>query len=458
MIEHTGRGRQTWIACGGIFVLAVLARLAYIIALPRDFDGYYWDLIGDLLEYGTLGFDGAKTTQYEPGYPVFLAALRMLSGENHAVIRLLQATVSSASAVYFYLLTEALTGRRRAAILGGLAYALYPLLVNHATVEGEGSILSLLLVAFTYTMATSRTPARAALGGLWLGLGMLTRFVVAPVAVMTAAFLVATRRKREALAMALVAVATYSPYLIRNYRLNGSLVPTRSGLNLFIGNLEHTAALLPEHTPDRLVDYAESIAEREFAVAAVGPAAEDRSNRLFTRLALEKIRERPLESLKLKVRNMAYFFWPTLVPRYAGGPDDGVEFGPDGRLIFDNLPDRPLFEHLAYTLSYSPMMLAALFGIWTRRRDLNRDVILWIVILTFAVTHAVYFPATRYRAPVSFVLIFYAAAGVDFWLRRRQAVAAGRSRLYSESCSATAASMTNNTALAGIRKPVSHTL
>jgi hypothetical protein len=43
-------------------------------------------------------------------------------------------------------------------------------------------------------------------------------------------------------------------------------------------------------------------------------------------------------------------------------------------------------------------------------------VILGCVLATFVVAHAVYFPATRYRVPIEFVLLFYAAVTFDHWL------------------------------------------
>ena len=41
--------------------------------------------------------------------------------------------------------------------------------------------------------------------------------------------------------------------------------------------------------------------------------------------------------------------------------------------------------------------------------------ILWLLLVTFVAVHSVYFPTTRYRAPVEFVLLFYAAVGIVKW-------------------------------------------
>ena len=57
------------------------------------------------------------------------------------------------------------------------------------------------------------------------------------------------------------------------------------------------------------------------------------------------------------------------------------------------------------------MLALAIAGVWLRRRDIRRDAILWCVVVTFVAAHAVYFPTTRYRVPIEFVLLFYAAGG-----------------------------------------------
>lgn len=51
-------------------------------------------------------------------------------------------------------------------------------------------------------------------------------------------------------------------------------------------------------------------------------------------------------------------------------------------------------------------------GVYLRRRELGRDAILWAIFVTFAIVNAFYVPATRYTAPMQFVLIFYTAVAL----------------------------------------------
>jgi hypothetical protein len=57
--------------------------------------------------------------------------------------------------------------------------------------------------------------------------------------------------------------------------------------------------------------------------------------------------------------------------------------------------------------------IAALAGLWIRRRDIGRDAPLIAVAAGFMLVAAVYFPATRYRAAMEFALLFYAAVAMS---------------------------------------------
>jgi hypothetical protein len=124
----------------------------------------------------------------------------------------------------------------------------------------------------------------------------------------------------------------------------------------------------------------------------------------------------PLGTLELKLRNIWYFFSPTLTP--SRDPTAGAVFRLDaqGSFAIENSRPRPAVDRIAYTASYVPVVVLALVGVWMRRRDVRAAALLGSVVATFAITHAVYFPTTRYRAPIEFVLLLYAAVTLDRWL------------------------------------------
>jgi hypothetical protein len=219
---------------------------------------------------------------------------------------------------------------------------------------------------------------------------------------------------RGAAALAVSALVVIAPYAIRNYAVNGVVVPTRSGINLFISNSEYTAAIFPDYGPDILEDYAISLVEsRGVPPGPPSPALERTYDALWTRYAVEEIRRHPWRTAGLKVRNVFYFFSPRLVPYHEPTPATTIQLGENGTFTVEHSPPRRAFDQIVYALSYTPVLGLALAGVWLRRRELSRDAILWCVVATFVVAHAVYFPTTRYRVPIEFVLLFYAAVALD---------------------------------------------
>lgn len=405
------RRPRPWL-CLGLFGLAALPRVIYLLVARPAFASYHWDVADNLLQRGLIGDDDVKSTAYDTLYPVFLAGGRLLSGDRVLAIQALQIAIDSAGAVGLYFLVDALTGQRRAAFVGAALYAFHPLLIRHSVVGDEFSLLSVLLIAFAYTVVTGVTLRRAAVAGLCLGLAILTRSTVAPLAVLTAAVFGFTRGVTTAIVFVLAAAAVVSPWLIRNYAVNGSLWPARSGVNLFHGNSQYTAALLPEYNLDVLGEYSVDVVARN-RPELLGPAAEVELDQYYMTLVWEEARARPLQALRLVLAKVAYFFWPRLVPSRLRLPETSIVLLNDGQVHVENSPGRPILDEVAYTASYTLIAGAALVGMWLRRSSLKRDAVLWCIVVTFVTISAIYFPATRYRVPMEFVLLFYAAVALD---------------------------------------------
>src|SRR6266571_4855794 len=97
----------------GIFVLAFVPRVLYLLIARPVFESQYWALSDSLLTNGQLGFDGVKTTAFEPAYPLFLALARALVGNRMLLVQVVQCAVAALWAVFLYPLASALTGRWR---------------------------------------------------------------------------------------------------------------------------------------------------------------------------------------------------------------------------------------------------------------------------------------------------------------------------------------------------------
>ncbi len=98
------------VAYAGVFVLALLTRLLYLLLERPPFDGDYWALSDSLLRDWSLSLHGIRTTAFEPAYPLFLAMARVAVGHSALLVQVIQCTVAAAGAIFLYRLAASLTG------------------------------------------------------------------------------------------------------------------------------------------------------------------------------------------------------------------------------------------------------------------------------------------------------------------------------------------------------------
>lgn len=415
------RGRRSGLAPTAlVFGLALVVRLVSLFVMRPAFDSVYWSLSNGLVRDGSLASDGIRTTAIEPLYPLFLALTRIVVGDSQPIVQAAQCIVASLGGVFLFRMAAGLTGRARVGLLAGILYALYPLLVRHSPDGSDAALMTTTVAAFAAQFVSAATPAGLVLTGLWLGLAILTRSMALPLVPISAAVLWRRRGWRAAACLAGVSLTVVAPYAARNHALNGAILPTRSGLNLFISNSPYTSKIFPDHGPDVLGDYVHATAQRhDFPNGRPSPALERARDEMWTRLAFEQIVRNPADIVRLKAKNVALFFSPRLVPYHDQTEATRVLIAEDGRVAVENAPPRPWKYEFVFAASYGPVLALALIGVWLRRNDLADDAILWCILLTFVAVHAVYFPTTRYRVPVEFVFLFYAAVALDRWNFRR---------------------------------------
>ena len=421
MVDRRARGDLLVLAC------AFGARLVYFLIDPQPFAFESWDIAANILNSGTLAWEDFPTTIYEPLYPLVLAMIRGFVGDRPVAAQVIQIGISSAAPFCLYHVTHALTGERRIALAAGLLLAFDPLSVRHAAYGQTAALMGTLLVAFCWVFVRSRSAAGAAFAGLVLGLAVLTRTMALPLVALAAIAWAMQRRGRAALVLAVTALAVFAPYAIRNYRLAGGVLPARSGLNLFVATSEYTAPLVPEHHPDLLVPYADATLALDgfSADAPPSPAQERDVDSRLTRLAWENVKRHPLDQLWLRAKFAGYFFSPFLVPGRRDFPANAadIHLGPGGAVtIANDGAMQPSWIRALYTATFAPVLVLAVLGAALRRHRVRDDAILWCVAATFAAVHSVFFPSSFYRMPMAFVLLFFAAVGVDAARRRVAAV------------------------------------
>jgi len=175
-----------------------------------------------------------------PGYPFFLALLLALGSGSLRVVIAAQAVMGAMTAAVAAMVTREWFGAR-AALLAGLAYAVYgPAVYIDTALVAEGLLLLLLLLAVLMLAREPVTPVRAAAAGASLGAAAIVRPTALLIAVACVSWLL-LRARRTGFAPAAYLTAgclvVMSPALAMNWSVSHSLsVQGYGGVNVYIGN------------------------------------------------------------------------------------------------------------------------------------------------------------------------------------------------------------------------------
>ena len=152
--------------------------------------------------------------------------------------------------------------------------------------------------------------------GVWLGLLVLTRatFLLSVAGLFT--MLVLDRHLTRALTLLVVTLGLVLPWAVRGWVIDGSLLPSRVGENLYVSTNRLSRAVGPRYDIDLIVPYAyEEIADEVAASSAPSSNAEV-ADRVLRNHAVRFAAAHPLEVAWLKMRNFLYLFDPRLLPGY----------------------------------------------------------------------------------------------------------------------------------------------
>jgi len=375
------------------FVLRMMARL-HTGAADFWVNGYtfYFAMAQNIAAGKGIGIEGMLTAFRVPLYPIFLAALTM----GHQVfwpILIAQSMIGAATAFCAALLARQMfhgPWAAKAATLAAAITAVYPYYVIHDTALEETSLYTLLSLVAMLLLRQSVPTSRLALGagaGILLGLDLLTRATIAPFAILAPLWLVWQKRTRAGLVCAFLLLATVAPWLWRNYLLTGvPTLSTQTGVMLWNGN----NGFLFHHYPRESSDLSEhealfslTLSDRQHLLEI--EYNEELVNQWFMRRALDYIRAHPGQTVIDGFRKVAAaFYW---LPSPRRGP----------------------IADLVYALSYGPVMLLGLWGMWRRRNCWREDSLGYLLFATFTMVTAVFWAHTSHVACLHVYWIVFAS-------------------------------------------------
>jgi hypothetical protein len=443
-----------------VVLVAVVARLAVLLGFAPIFDfvssgavhgsDAYDAYAQNLLATGVYGrTPGQPDAAVPPLYSYALALVYGLLGRGFLQVGLFHIALDAACIVMLYH-----TGRRLlpqgewVGALAGLMYALYPYLIFQNLTLIDTPFFMFWLHAFVLLVALlrerdvldRRTWLLAILGGLVLGLSMLARPIMPPLALLVAVWflfrLSLWQTVARLLPVALVGGLVLLPWIIRNYAVYDAFVPmtTTSGANFWQGNSPYTVAVFR-------AGYDVQWTSPQLQTA--DPYSREADAERFA-LALDYLRANPGQIPELLWVKFLVHWSIDIAPRYnpvAGElpPLDyqgDVDITPadDGGLIMEGLPpgdpvalySESLFDQVGRTLHrfyWGGLFLLGLAGVGLTLRRWRDVSLLWFVQLSMTLVYVVFHPSTRYRVPTDplfFLFSAFALAWLWGWWRGRQ--------------------------------------
>jgi 4-amino-4-deoxy-L-arabinose transferase-like glycosyltransferase len=376
-----------------IFGLALLTRGVFILTLQ---DGFYFPDSVDysraavnLLAHGEFG----ESYQRSPVYPLFLAAIYALLGQEIMAVRLVEALLGAGVAVVMALMARRIGGEEVGA-LAGLLWSIYPLGIFIAGLVYPTSVVILLLTcAVLCLLAQARQElslGRVVLGGILLGLTALTVPVALVTAIATAVWMAYWQPARRLLLAPLFLLGVALP-----------LAPWAAHNSYLYDSVAVVESHLVEHLPS--VDDTDKGAE--------GSTGEER---------ITAILENPGALARHFVREFGHFW--ELYPQRINMTHPSFRakmHAEDARIVSETVFDTS-WTSAINSLSTGPVFLFALIGAGAmaaqkaRRRALS---LLCVTILSFAVSYSFFYGKTRYRLPIEPYVIILSAYGLRrIWL------------------------------------------
>jgi 4-amino-4-deoxy-L-arabinose transferase-like glycosyltransferase len=436
-----------------VLIIAVVLRLVIFSAFPLfrfeqtgaihgsdSYDAY----ARNLLETGVYGREaGVPDALIPPLYSYALAGIYGVLGRGGLQVALFHILLDCISIIcLFHISKRLLPQGATVGALAGLMYAFYPYLVFQNLTLIDTPIFMALLYGFLLLMVLLRERAVldrgtwgiAAMGGLVLGLGMLTRPIVPPLALLVAVWFMLRLNLLQTilrlLSVALVAGMVLGLWIIRNYDVYKAFVPmtTTSGANFWQGNSPYTIAYFRAG-----YDVQWTSPEPE-QIKATDPQSREADAERFG-LALQFLRDNPDKIPELIWIKFLVYWSIDIAPRL--NPSEGVlprvdyqgniipETDAQGNLQLGQLPpgdpvaaySTPLFDQIGrpiHILYWGSLFLLGLLGVGLTVRQWREVSMLWFVQISMTLVYLIFHPSTRYRVPTDPLWFLFSAYTLTF--------------------------------------------
>jgi 4-amino-4-deoxy-L-arabinose transferase-like glycosyltransferase len=342
--------------------------------------------------------DGSLCAYFPPVYPTIIAAC-ILTGHAKSAIILAGSLIGAGTVWCVFLIGRRLFGATTA-LLASVYAAVYPYFIWHDAVLQETATLTLVVaVAILLLLRAHDTPSRWnwLAAGAVLGVAVLTKANLAlfvPFAllwIVVSAPAVMPRRLAPALWATLGVALVLGPWVIRTWRITGApILYSNAGFSLWTSNHRLTFDYFPRRSIDDAAqpefDDLKPEERREFD--AIADTQGIRQTRWLWARGVAFIRSHP----RLTLERALYKVWIAFSPRFS--PAQGW-----------------LFQSV-YFIFWLPVLVLSLIGAWKTRRRWRELGYIYMLVLSFALTCAIFWGHTSHRMYIEPYLMILAAASL----------------------------------------------
>jgi len=390
-----------------IFFLALFLRGALIFIWHQTGHGHhisddgtgYYDLAQNLITGNGFSSYGKATTHRPPLYPFFIAFFMKLQAPFPLGIQMGQAVLGALSCVILFLLGEQVFDERvglTASLIQSVDYAS----VREVVATMPEILFVFFLLASFYSLERGAREGRGrwfGAAGIFVGLSLLTRetlLLFIPVIIFWMMRLDRPWKLRlGGVGVFLVALSlTLAPWIVRNSLVVGKpvLVTTRAGHTFYLANNPRTTGGRTGGDWDYLHDTSFPVGDPNLP-----PFESLEANRYLFSQGWNFIQTQPRSFLRLMGRKIVNMWRPYQA-------------------------DSPLVAKGATALTYLPVMILGLTGIFLTRKRWRELFLFHSILLYIFSLHAVLIAIIRYRYPAMPIFSLFAAfALVWIWEKRR---------------------------------------
>ncbi len=440
-----------------VIAAAVVIRLATLVLFRQHFaysepgglihgSVAYDEYALNLLESGVYGrVSGQPDAGLPPLYSYVVALLYGIFGRHYLAVAALHIVFDALSIALLYDCCRRLFPRRAPAgdfvgALAGLLFALYPYLIFQNLTLNDTALWILLLHLFLWLLIQLRerlrldrgTLALSVAAGLTLGISVLARALLPPLAILAALWFLLKLSRRQTLLrllpVAIVSLLLPLPWLLRSYQIYEGFVPValNSGENIYQGNNPYAAAVFRAGYDVQWL---------KPPLDAPPKAEALRRNAFLAEAGLTYLRENPADALDLMLVKLFVYWNPQVTPRRNLRLGEKLSVDETGAVVIITgegshigvtaanaaYQDDSLFNvsgrnlHIVY---FGGAWLLAIVGSWLCRREWRMLSLLVFAQISQTLVYLLFHPSTRYRSPTDPLLFVFSAVALA-WAAER---------------------------------------